>query len=176
MILLFALRVIPDLFESYSRKKGKTIRRSDRGADAEEDIAGLLVEPSDEFVVLHDVESPYGNIDHIVISQKRGIFLLENKSRHGTVTTTEREILVNGRCFNWSSNIWRSMSPLWPRKSDTGTTSKNRNRRRSARSCRAIDLSALFIVPMITRLAGTPNSNPIFTTNELPMTDLVWVH
>ncbi len=96
LILIIALRVIPDLFESYSKKKEKTIRRADRGADAEEDIAGLLYELGDDFVVLHDIDSPYGNIDHIVISQKSGIFLLETKSHHGTVTTTESEILVNG--------------------------------------------------------------------------------
>ncbi len=97
LILLFALRFIPDLFEVYAKKKGKTIRRADRGADAEEDIASLLAELSDDFIVLHDIESPYGNIDHIVISQKSGIFLLETKSHHGTVTTTESEILVNGQ-------------------------------------------------------------------------------
>ena len=72
LILLIALRFIPDLFDNYSRKKAKTIRRADRGADAEEDIAGLLAELNVDFNVLHDIESQYGNIDHIVISQKAG--------------------------------------------------------------------------------------------------------
>lgn len=97
LILLIALRVIPDLFDNYSRKKGKTIRRADRGADAEEDIGKLLEQLGDDFVVLHDIESPYGNIDHVVISQKSGITLLETKSHRGKVTTTESNILVNGK-------------------------------------------------------------------------------
>ena len=42
LVLLFALRLIPDLFDGYSRRKVKTIRRADRGADAEEDIGSLL--------------------------------------------------------------------------------------------------------------------------------------
>jgi hypothetical protein len=43
-----------------------------------------------------DHSSPYGNIDHVVISQFGGIILLETKSHHGTVTTTDNQILVNG--------------------------------------------------------------------------------
>jgi len=36
--------------------------------------------------VLHDIESPYGNIDHIVIGKNNGIFLLETKAHGGKVT------------------------------------------------------------------------------------------
>jgi hypothetical protein len=46
--------------------------------------------------VLHDVDNPYGNIDHLVISRQAGIFMVETKSHRGTITTTEREILLNG--------------------------------------------------------------------------------
>jgi Nuclease-related domain/Topoisomerase DNA binding C4 zinc finger len=96
LVLLFAIRLLPDWFDGYSHRKEKTIRRADRGADAEEQIADLLNQLGDEFVVIHDVDSSYGNIDHIVISQKGGIFLLETKSHHGIVTTTDSQILVNG--------------------------------------------------------------------------------
>lgn len=96
-IFLFAIRIIEDLFDNYSRKQAKSIRRAERGADAEEDVADLLDQLGNNFIVLHDIESPYGNIDHIVISQTNGIFLLETKSHWGTVTTTESEILVNGK-------------------------------------------------------------------------------
>jgi hypothetical protein len=95
LVLLAAMRLIPDLFDSYSRKKEKTIRRADRGADAEEEVAHLLAQLDDNFVVIHDVDSAYGNIDHVVISRQGGIFMLETKSHHGTVTTTDSQILVN---------------------------------------------------------------------------------
>jgi ssDNA-binding Zn-finger/Zn-ribbon topoisomerase 1 len=96
LILLIALRIIPDLFDTYSRKQEKKIRRADRGADAEEEIGSLLEQLGDDFEVLHDIESPYGNIDHVVISRQGGIYLLETKSHGGKVATTESEILVNG--------------------------------------------------------------------------------
>ena len=73
-----------------------TIRRADRGAVAEEEIGDLLAELDDDFVVVNDVASQYGNIDHVVINQVCGIFLVETKSHYGTVTTTDSEILVNG--------------------------------------------------------------------------------
>jgi hypothetical protein len=97
LVLLVAMRLISDLFDNYSRKKEKTIRRADRGADAEEAVGELLEQLDDRFVVIHDVDSAYGNIDHVVISQPGGIFLLETKSHRGTVTMTEDEILVNNR-------------------------------------------------------------------------------
>ena len=94
--LLFLLRFIPDLFDNYSRRQEKLVRRADRGARAEEEVADILGGLDDSFIVLHDIDSPYGNIDHIVISQKGGVILLETKSHHGTVTTNDSEILVNG--------------------------------------------------------------------------------
>ncbi len=41
----------------------------------------------------------FGNIDHIVISQKSVIFLMETKSHRGTVITTESKILANGQAL-----------------------------------------------------------------------------
>src|SRR5450759_4398222 len=38
LVLLFAIRLLPDWFDGYSHRKEKTIRRADRGADAEEQI------------------------------------------------------------------------------------------------------------------------------------------
>jgi hypothetical protein len=98
LILLFLLRLIPDWFDSYSRRQSKAIRQAERGADAEEEIADLLGELDDDFFdVINDVESPFGNIDHIVISQRGGVILLETKSHHGTVTIEDGELLINGK-------------------------------------------------------------------------------
>lgn len=96
LVLLLAVRIIIDSFDSYSRKQEKKIRRADRGADAEEQIGDLLSGLDGDFEVLHDVESPYGNIDHVVFSRMGGIFLLETKSHRGKIITTESEILLNG--------------------------------------------------------------------------------
>jgi predicted RNA-binding Zn-ribbon protein involved in translation (DUF1610 family) len=96
LVLVIAMRVIADQFDNYARRQEKAIRRADRGAQAEEEVGDLLYQLDDDFVVINDVESPYGNIDHVVISQNGGIYLIETKSHHGTVTTDEGEILVNG--------------------------------------------------------------------------------
>ncbi len=73
------------------------IRHVDRGADAEEDNASLLSELSNNIIVLDDIESPHGNNDHIIISQKIGVPLLETKSHRGTGNAIENQILVNGQ-------------------------------------------------------------------------------
>lgn len=96
LVLLFGIRLIPDLFDSYARKQQKKIRRADRGADAEEKIGDMLEELGEDFEVIHDIDSAYGNIDHLVISRRGGIFMVETKSHRGTITTTESEILLNG--------------------------------------------------------------------------------
>lgn len=97
LLFLFLFKAIPAWFDGHSSRKAKTIRRAERGAKAEEAVGSLLEKLDDSFIVIHDVESSYGNIDHVVISQRGGIFLLETKSHHGRVTTTDSEILVNGK-------------------------------------------------------------------------------
>jgi hypothetical protein len=96
LVLLVAMRVIVDQFDSYSSRQAKKVRRADRGAEAEEKIGGLLDNLDSDFEVLHDVDSPFGNIDHLVISRQGGIYLLETKSHRGTITTTDTQILLNG--------------------------------------------------------------------------------
>ena len=90
LVLVVAMRLVADQFDNYARRQEKAIRRADRGAVAEEEVGDLLDELDDSFVVINDVESPYGNIDHVVLSQKGGIYLIETKSHHGTVTTYRR--------------------------------------------------------------------------------------
>ena len=46
---------------------------------------------------MHDIESPYGNIDHIVIGKNAGIFLLETKAHGGKVEVNGETLLVNGK-------------------------------------------------------------------------------
>ncbi len=49
------------------------------------------------FYVLHDIPNPYGNVDHIVLSEHHGIFLLETKSHRGKVQILDDRLLVNGK-------------------------------------------------------------------------------
>jgi hypothetical protein len=96
LVLIIAARLILNFFDRYSGKQVKAIKRADRGAQSEEDVAILLSELDEDFIVINDVTSSHGNIDHVVISRTGGIFLIETKSHYGRVTTTETDILVNG--------------------------------------------------------------------------------
>jgi len=41
---------------------------------------------SEDFYVLMELTSPYGNIDHVVIGKFGGLFLIETKSHRGNVS------------------------------------------------------------------------------------------
>ena len=97
LVLLILLRVIPDLTDRRVGKKLKEEKRAIRGAKGEEKIGELLAALPESFHVLHDIESPYGNIDHIVIGKNAGIFLLETKAHGGRVTVEGGTLLVNGK-------------------------------------------------------------------------------
>lgn len=95
LFLVFAF-AIKSCVEAESNRIEKMQRRAIRGARAEELVASILDNLGEGFLVLHDIPSPYGNIDHIVISQQSGIFLLETKAHGGRVSTLNGQLLVNG--------------------------------------------------------------------------------
>jgi hypothetical protein len=94
------LILLARLVMNYSDARTKTMireeKRAIRGAKAEEKIGSLLESLGEGYLVLHDVASPYGNIDHIVIGKESGIFLLETKAHGGRVSVKEGRLLVNG--------------------------------------------------------------------------------
>ena len=96
-LILFGFPILTRLLDKMVDKKLKEEKRAIWGARSEEKIGEILAELSEDFLVLHDIESPYGNIDHIVISKRNGIFLIETKSHGGQVTVEEGNLLVNGR-------------------------------------------------------------------------------
>jgi hypothetical protein len=97
LLLIFVPKLIEIFVGKYDRKNTRMVKRASRGAVAEEEIGDLLSKlDEDQFLVLHDINSDYGNIDHLVLSQK-GIFLIETKSHHGKVSTEDGKVLVNGR-------------------------------------------------------------------------------
>jgi hypothetical protein len=94
--LLVAARLIMDYSDVKTKRMIKEERRAIRGARGEEKIGSLLENLGEDYLVIHDVASPYGNIDHIVIGKESGIFLLETKAHGGRVSVKEGRLLVNG--------------------------------------------------------------------------------
>jgi hypothetical protein len=94
--LLFLARFVMDYTESKAKRMMKEERRAIRGAKAEERIGSDLDNLGEDFLVIHDIASPYGNIDHIVIGKLNGVFLIETKAHGGRVSVTNGQLLVNG--------------------------------------------------------------------------------
>jgi hypothetical protein len=98
IFFLFILMIfIRNIVEGLLNKKFKEQKRAIRGAKAEEKIGDLLDNLTEDFLVLNDIPSPYGNIDHIVIAKYGGIFLLETKAHGGNVQVDGETLLVNGK-------------------------------------------------------------------------------
>lgn len=89
--------IISNFVDRQVDRKIKLEKRAIRGAKAEERVGGLLAELSNDYYVLNDIESPYGNIDHIVIGKNNGIFLIETKAHGGRVEIDGEAILINGK-------------------------------------------------------------------------------
>lgn len=96
LFVLILLRIIPDLIDRPIKRRIKAERRADRGAAAEELIGELLPADDDNFV-LHDIDCPYGNIDHVVFSKKGDVFLIETKAHVGRVELVSDGLLINGK-------------------------------------------------------------------------------
>lgn len=68
-----------------------------RGAHGEDQVAKTLQTLPDTFYVIHDLATPFGNVDHAVVGPT-GVFLIDTKSWRGVVTSDGKgELLVNGK-------------------------------------------------------------------------------
>jgi Nuclease-related domain len=97
LLLMF---VVLALIKAVGRRIDQSVkeeRRAIRGAKGEELIGAMLEGLGDRFLVFHDLPSPYGNIDHLVISKETGVFLIETKAHGGRVSVLIGEIRVNQR-------------------------------------------------------------------------------
>jgi len=98
ILLAYALLLIlPRMFEGAFDRRMKRVKDADRGAEGEEAVGRILDCLGEDHLVLHDVPSPYGNIDHIVISQRQGVFLIETKAHRGKVDVISGRLLLNQR-------------------------------------------------------------------------------
>ena len=67
------------------------------GATGADRVAWLLDNLSDQHFVLHDVPTPTGNLDHVVIGPQ-GVFVIETKNWRGVVTADgSGELRLNGQ-------------------------------------------------------------------------------
>lgn len=94
---IIAMKIIANTTLKEAKEVERLERRASRGAEAEEKVDGLLKKLPNDYAVFNDVESPYGNIDHVVINTNNAIFLLETKAHGGTVSYNESSLLVNGK-------------------------------------------------------------------------------
>jgi hypothetical protein len=100
--LIVILYLLPDILKRATRGRKKEQRQYYRGAVGEEQVGQLLSQLSSNFVVMNDVVSPYGNIDHIVYDNRGNIFLIETKSHGGygsRVIAQGDQLLLNGHTF-----------------------------------------------------------------------------
>lgn len=95
-VLFFLLQAFPDVLDGVLSKKQKEVKRAKLGADAEVQVDVLLDNLSGDYYVLNDLVSPYGNIDHAVISKNGCLFLIETKSHHGKVVIENNTLYLNG--------------------------------------------------------------------------------
>jgi hypothetical protein len=67
-----------------------------RGAEGEDQVARIVASFPDDFHVIHDLATPFGNVDHVVVGPT-GVFFLDTKSWRGVITANgDGELLVNG--------------------------------------------------------------------------------
>ena len=93
--------VLMKFIDKWSDKKvtayRKVERRAERGAKAEETVASILGNLEGDYALLHDVDTGYGDIDHIILSKEHGVFLIETKSHHGDVTASNGKLFINNQ-------------------------------------------------------------------------------
>jgi hypothetical protein len=62
-----------------------------------ETIEEILSNLQGKHCTFKDVTSRYGNIDYVILSQDRGVFLLETKPHSGRVSVVDCKLRVNGK-------------------------------------------------------------------------------
>jgi len=96
-VLFFVFKAVMNPLESQIDTKIAEEKQAIRGAVAEEKMEMILDQLGDEHLVLHDIRCEFGNIDHIVLSKRHGVFLIETKAHGGKVAVVDSTIRVNGK-------------------------------------------------------------------------------
>lgn len=96
LVVLIAMKIVPELFMKRIDQKSKEVVRARKGAYAEERVDDLFAGLSEDYFIINDVDSKYGNIDHVIIKRDAGIFLIETKSHHGKISVIDKTLYLNG--------------------------------------------------------------------------------
>ena len=92
------LYILGDKLFAWSDRAHASANRASKGVKAEEEVRAILAGLcGDEYFVAHDIPSPAGNIDHLVVAHHGGIFVIETKSSKGRVETKGDQLLLNGQ-------------------------------------------------------------------------------
>jgi hypothetical protein len=100
LVLVLAVVVLYDGFADAAQSRADSLfagaRQASRGAAAEERVEDLLMGLDSNFHPIHDIASPYGNIDHVILSRQGGVYLIETKAHGGRAEVVNGALLVNG--------------------------------------------------------------------------------
>jgi len=99
LVYLLSLVVISRVVGTSHDYLWRRERRAVTGAMAGEKIVALLKNLPADHVVLHDLDTGRGNIDHLIIRKDGAIFLIETQSFRGAITEQNGELLRDGRPF-----------------------------------------------------------------------------
>lgn len=81
------------------RAKRNKIKKIERGYAAETAVTEILNSLPDDYAVFHNLPSPFGNIDHVVLHRTNTVYLIETKSHGGKLSADidKSQILINGK-------------------------------------------------------------------------------
>ena len=101
ILIIFAALPAVWLLQHFGIKKLDALdkKRADlrRGATGENLVGQILTNFPDDFYVINDLTTPYGNLDHVVVGPT-GVFALDTKSWRGVVSADGHgELLLNGK-------------------------------------------------------------------------------
>ena len=95
--VLFALligRFVNRKIEEYDKERLNFLK----GATGEQAVARKIDDLPDGYCVIHDLATPFGNLDHVVIGPT-GVFILETKNWKGTITADGKGDIVQNNAL-----------------------------------------------------------------------------
>jgi hypothetical protein len=100
LLILTAVLPVMWFLHKWGNKKldalDKTRADMRRGASGEIHVGNILADFPDDFCVINDLTTPFGNLDHVVVGPT-GVFVLDSKNWRGAVSADGKgELLLNG--------------------------------------------------------------------------------
>ena len=93
LVIIYIARIVDRKMDTYEKERLNFLK----GATGEFMVARKIDDLPDEFCVIHDLATPFGNLDHVVIGPT-GVFVLETKNWRGVIASDGLGgILHNGR-------------------------------------------------------------------------------